>query len=306
MASGRLRLSEGGVDIVRIVDEAIDAMKPVITDYAPGNLSRSLDREAYVRSVEDVLEFIRSGSVYQLSLSIRYSSSMVCDSVMALFWGLFEKWPAAYYSRMLLPDYELLSRSPEKFLTVSNGRVLSRPIKGTLAFDRYQSELEGSLRDSEKESAELSMIVDLIRNDISRSCSYGSVKVSNHKSIFKVDNLLQMYSDVSGVLKPGADVVDLLFDCFPGGSITGCPKSSALQLIDKLEPHSREIYTGSFFEIVDEHNMDSSIAIRTASRNRKTERLDFWAGSGIVIDSDPHSEFLETEAKAEKFIAAIS
>jgi para-aminobenzoate synthetase component 1 len=146
------------------------------------------------------------------------------------------------------------------------------------------------------------MIVDLVRNDISSNCEYGSVRVENHKSVFVVDSLLQMYANVRGKLRGGRDCLDLFFDAFPGGSVTGCPKQSSMTIIEELEPHSRGVYCGSVVVVRDKKNMDSSILIRTAVHNTETNQLDYWAGSGIVVDSSPASEYLETLAKAEKFL----
>ena len=195
----------------------------------------------------------------------------------------------------------VVSTSPERFLRVRDGEVLSQPIKGTRAFDTFRQQVMDELTTSPKEDAELSMIVDLVRNDISAHCEYGSVKVFGHKSAFVVDNLVRMYSNVAGRLKPGSDVVDLLLDAFPPGSVTGCPKKRTLEIIDRLEPHARGVYCGSMVALFDPHNMDSSVAIRTGCLDTSSGFFHFYAGSGIVIDSLPRAEYAETLAKAGKF-----
>lgn len=262
----------------------------------------SLDRQGYEAGVRETLERILSGYTYQLNLSTKFSWQCPDLDPLALFLALRESHPAPFYAWFRSGVHRVLSTSPERFLRVRDGHVLSQPIKGTLHFDQLTQELAGQLTSSPKESAELSMIVDLIRNDISTNCAYGSVRVENHKSVFAVDNLLQMYSDVHGQLRQGRDCLDLFLDAFPGGSITGCPKFSSMQIIEELEPHSRGVYCGSMVVIRDEDNMDSSIAIRTAVYNTETGGLDSYAGSGIVVDSDPAKEYLETMAKAEKFL----
>lgn len=271
----------------------------------PPSIHASLDREAYMRGVEATLEHIRAGNTYQLNLSTRFTADLPEIDPYALFRRLWEKHPAEYYTWFTSDPYDILCTSPERFLRVRNGEVLSQPIKGTLAVDEYREGMEKLLTGSPKESAELSMIVDLVRNDISAHCDYGSVCVPRHKAVFRVDNLLHMYSDVTGTLRRNSTVIDLLVDAFPGGSVTGCPKRSSLRIIDELEPHTRDIYCGSLFMIFDERNMDSSIAIRTGYRNRRTGRFHFFAGSGIVVDSDPEREYLETMAKAEKFFTLL-
>ena len=267
------------------------------------NMVASLDQAEYEEGVRRTLEYIRSGHTYQLNLSTKLSWHCPDLDPLTLFMALRTKHPAPFYAWFTSGSKRILSTSPERFLSIRNGQVLSQPIKGTLRFDTFTPEITRELTDSPKESAELSMIVDLIRNDISTNCEYGSVNVQNHKSVFAVDNLLQMYADVRGTLRQDRDCIDLLLDAFPGGSITGCPKKSSMEIIERLEPHSRGVYCGSVVIINNERNMDSSIAIRTGVYDTRTHMLDTYAGSGIVIDSDPVKEYQETIAKAEKFLA---
>jgi para-aminobenzoate synthetase component 1 len=262
---------------------------------------QSLSRAEYESGVTQVLEFIRGGHTYQLNYSIRYTLNEAELDMKQLFYSLYRKWPAQFYASFQISSFDILSTSPELFLRVQNGNVLSQPIKGTLSFDEYSPELEKLVTDSPKESAELSMIVDLMRNDISTCCEYGSVTVENHKSIFVVDKLLQMYSDVHGKLKADCDVVDLLWETLPGGSVTGCPKKRSLEIIDVLEPHRRDVYCGSFVVFDGPQDMESSIAIRTGYLDKKDKKFHFFTGSGIVVDSDPKKEYKETVAKAGKF-----
>lgn len=262
---------------------------------------QSLSHEAYTGGVSEVVRYIKQGEAYQLNLSIKFVRQLsgVPGSRLAL--DMLERFPAPYYTWFRTGDYRILSTSPERFLQVSDGVVISEPVKGTLRFEQYRPEMVERLRSSPKEDAELSMIVDLIRNDISGNCEYGSVRVTGHKSVFAVDNLLQMYSRVQGQLKAASDCVDLLVDAFPGGSVTGCPKKRAMELIDLLEPHARDVYCGSFFIIHGPREMESSIAIRTGYFDRSDMTFNFFAGSGIVVSSEPEAEYRETMAKAEKF-----
>jgi para-aminobenzoate synthetase component 1 len=267
-----------------------------------GQYRQSLSRSEYIDGVKAILEAIRDGYIYQLNLSIKYSTRMPGSDLSAVFLHLWQQFPAPFYVYFHSYPHTMLSTSPERFLRVTDGRVLSQPIKGTLHFSRFEPRLSERLQMSPKEAAELSMIVDMVRNDISMNCSYGSVSVENHKSTFVVDNLIQMYSDVRGQLRHDRTCLDLLLDAFPGASVTGCPKKKAMEMIDRLEPHARDVYCGSFVIIRDERNLDSSIAIRTGYHDRKDENFHFFAGSGIVIDSVPEDEYAETTAKAHKFI----
>ena len=290
-------------------DEVLGAFRAEASSCAPavftGPLSYSLNKNGYKKGVEETLEAIRDGYTYQLNLTTRVTTQATISDPMAFFLDVFERNPAEHFAYMQVAEHDLFCTSPERFLLAEQGKVLSQPIKGTLRFDEYSPGLEKKLTESPKESAELSMIVDLIRNDISMNCEYGSVQVNNHKSVFKVDNLLQMYSDVSGTMRQNRDVLDLMLDAFPGGSITGCPKLSSMQIIRRLEPHPRSFYCGAFFKIDGPRELESNIAIRTAVHDRATNEFSFYMGSGITVDSDPQSEYEETMAKGGKFFALM-
>lgn len=262
----------------------------------------SLEKDAYIDGVAQILEYIRDGLTYQLNLSTRFTVPAENLDPVLWFFALSKHYPAPYYAFFRSCEKMIVSTSPELFLRVENGQVTSEPIKGTLQFDEYSEDLEKRLTSSIKEDSELSMIVDLVRNDISADCKYGSVVVEKHKSVFAVDNLLQMYSRVRGELSEDKDCIDLFLDVFPGGSITGCPKRSSMELIEALEPHTRGPYCGSIVLISGPKDLISSIAIRTAVYDREKNELFYWAGSGIVIDSDPEAEYFETLAKAGKII----
>lgn len=271
-------------------------------------LRQSLSEKAYMEGVERVLEHIRDGDTYQLNLSTRFDADLSATDFdpLTFFLHMWQQHPAPFYAWLSHGNKRIISTSPERFLCVRDGEVLSQPIKGTLAFETYAAGMEKALVHSAKESAELSMIVDLIRNDIATRCEYGSVQVPAHKATFIVDRLIQMYADVRGRLRKDSTCLDLLLDAFPGGSITGCPKRRTMRIIDKEEPHCRDLYCGSIVFIEDERIMDSSIAIRTGWYDTKTKALCFFAGSGIVLDSHPANEYRETLAKAGKFLRALA
>lgn len=305
--NGKLTISSSDQGLVDTLSKKLENISPrnstpVDCGHPFSRMKASLDKTGYEDGVRQTLEHIRSGHTYQLNLTTQLSWHCPELDPLALFMTLRRKHPAPFYAWLVSGQKRIISTSPERFLAVRDGRVLSQPIKGTLRFDVLTHDAHRKLTDSPKESAELSMIVDLVRNDISANCDYGSVHVKNHKSVFAVDNLLQMYADVHGTLRTDRDCLDLFLDAFPGGSITGCPKKSSMEIIERLEPHSRGIYCGSIVIIEDERNMDSSIVIRTATFDMETHILDSYAGSGIVVDSDPVREYQETMAKAEKFL----
>lgn len=275
----------------------------------PTPVAASLPRAGYETAVDRAREHIRAGHAYQLTLSIRFTrpgngaAPDGAPDAAGLFHHLWRTRPAPFYAFMRHGPFEVLSTSPERFLRVAGGEVLSQPIKGTLAFDRYAPGLERRLRASAKEGAELSMIVDLVRNDVSGCCEFGSVRVARHKSVFAVDRLLQMHTEVRGRLRGDRTCLDLACEAFPPGSVTGCPKRRSLEIIEALEPHARDVYCGAFLLVRGERDMDSSVAIRTGFSDARDGNFSFFAGSGITVDSVPGLEYAETMAKAEKFLA---
>ncbi|CCO23963.1 anthranilate synthase component I family protein [Maridesulfovibrio hydrothermalis] len=294
--------AESAAEIVKKI-HAADAVPDVdLPCFSAESVDMSLNKCQYEEGVRQTLEYIKEGLTYQLNLSTKFNIPVDNFDPVLWFFALSKKYPAPYYALLRCGEKVIISTSPELFLRVEGGKVTSEPIKGTLRFDKFSAELKEILVSSPKEDAELSMIVDLVRNDISADCNYGSVVVEDHKSVFAVDNLLQMYSRVCGRLADDRDCIDLFLNAFPGGSITGCPKKSSMELIELLEPHTRGPYCGSIVLIQGPRDMISSIAIRTAVYDRSKGDLSYWAGSGIVIDSDPQAEYQETLAKAGKIL----
>lgn len=297
----RARDEAAGREALRLV--AAPAAPPW-ADPAPGTVRASLGREGYVQTVRQALGFILDGHVYQLNLSVRFETPWPPGRDPArLFTRLLAEKPALFYALYHDSPYTIVSTSPERFIRVRGGRVLSQPIKGTRPAGNDRSAALRELLGSAKEDAELSMVVDLIRNDISAHCRHGSVGVEGHRSVFEVDGLLQMYSNVTGELAPGSTALDLLWEALPPGSVTGCPKARAVEIISALEPHHREAYCGCLAMVHGPRDLDSSVVIRAAVADASSGTLCFHAGSGIVVDSDPESEYEEALAKASKFLA---
>ncbi len=271
-----------------------------------GTASSSLNHSQYLRAVEAILEYIRSGHVYQVNLSQRLVHPFT-DSPFDLFATLFQRNPAPFYAYIQAGDHQVVSTSPERFLAVQDQKVETRPIKGTRPRGKTSDQdlnMARELQESEKDGAELAMIVDLMRNDLGRVCSPGSVRVAEHKRLEAYDNVYHLVSIVRGDLESGYDLVDLLQAAFPGGSITGCPKIRAMEIIDELEPFERHIYTGSIGYLGFDGRMDLSIAIRTAVVSQG--RLVYSVGGGVVIDSDPEDEYQETWHKGRTFAQVLS
>ena len=206
-----------------------------------------------------------------------------------------------------LPFAHILSASPERFIQVTGKRVETRPIKGTRPRSSNPVKdqlLKTELSTSAKDRAENLMIVDLLRNDLGKNCSPGSIHVPELFSVESYPTVFHLVSSIKGTIAEGKTAIDVLRDCFPGGSITGAPKKRAMEIIRELEKHRRGVYCGAIGYISFNGNLDTNIAIRTMVVGG--DRLCFWAGGGIVSDSDVHAEFEETQDKARAFFDLLS
>lgn len=263
-------------------------------------------KAAYIKAVKAALEHIRSGNIYQVCLSQRFTAPFAGDPY-ALYLKLNDISPAPFSAYLEFDEEHVISSSPELFLKVSGGHVETRPMKGTRPRGRSKAqdrELLNELRKSEKDKAELAMIVDLERNDLGKVCAHGSIKVIEHRRIEKYPTVFQAISVIRGKLAPGVGLVDTVKAAFPGGSISGCPKIRAMEIIDSLEPTARGVYTGAIGYLSFHDTMELSVAIRTMIE--KNGKIYFQTGGGIVADSDPEKEYKETLVKAKAMIQALS
>jgi para-aminobenzoate synthetase component 1 len=271
-----------------------------------GRSESNMTREQYVSGVETALRYIGAGDIYQVNLSQRFSHSFE-GSPFALFSALRKINPSFYGAYLNCRDHAVISSSPELFLKKTGRMIETRPIKGTRPRGRNAEEddvLKRELLASPKESAELTMVVDLERNDLGRICEYGSVEVAAHRYVDELPSLFHTISTVRGKLREDAGSVDILRATFPGGSISGCPKIRAIEIIDELEPTKRHVYTGSIGYFAPDGDFTLNIAIRTLTVS--AGRLHYQVGSGIVADSDPEREYQETLDKAAAMREAIT
>ena len=265
----------------------------------------SLSKSEYIFSVKKIIEYLRAGDIYQANLSQRFEAGFSGDGY-SLFLDLFERNPASFFSYIHAGDHKIVSTSPERFIKQEGKIIETRPIKGTIARGRTREQDRENglaLTQSVKDDAELTMIVDLMRNDLSRVARHGSVIVKEHKRLEPYENVFHLVSVVQGELETGKTSVDLLKATFPGGSITGCPKIRSMEVIDELEPVKRHVYTGAIGYISFHDTMDLSIAIRTATITR--HRVFFSVGGGIVYDSDPEKEYQETLDKGKTLMESL-
>jgi para-aminobenzoate synthetase component 1 len=283
--------------IVELVQRPPEPLAPA--PYVPaGHPVSNFDRQSYARAFARIMHYIREGDCYQVNLAQRFSGRYHGDPWRA-YLQLQHYNPAPFSAYMNLPEGQVLSSSPERFLRVRGGVVETRPIKGTrrrsVALVQDWAFRE-DLKDSSKDRAENLMIVDLLRNDLGKNCTVGSVDVPELFAVESFATVHHLVSTVTGRLAAGRHALDLLAGCFPGGSITGAPKLRAMEIIEELEPHRRSVYCGAIGYIGYDGAMDLNIAIRTLVMNQGW--MHCWAGGGIVVDSSVEAEYQESQDKA--------
>ena len=269
-------------------------------------LRSTFTHRGYLDAVARVREYIVAGDIFQANLSQRFQAPLR-ESPFELYCRLRRRNPAPFASYLAFDGVAVLSASPERFLRLEPGRqVETRPIKGTRPRGlgpMHDAALGRALAESEKDRAENVMIVDLLRNDLSRVCRPGTVRVPELFALEQHPTVHHLVSTVVGELAPDADAVDLVRAAFPGGSITGAPKVRAMEIIAELEPTRRGVYCGSIGYLSATGAMDTSIVIRTFVL--REGEVYFQAGGGIVADSDPELEYRETLDKAGGLIATL-
>ncbi|MDP8264246.1 MAG: anthranilate synthase component I family protein [Candidatus Aceula lacicola] len=274
------------------------------------DLQSNFEKKDYLKSVEKVLDHISQGDIYQVNLSQRFvvQKDFVNKQELAQLYVLLrELSPSSFGSYFDAGDFQIISSSPEEFLFKRGNHIETSPMKGTRP--RSQSIVDDEtfrrdLLESSKEKAELLMVTDLERNDLGKVCKSGSINVRSMRTLEKYKTVFQTTSTVHGILADDKNAFDVLSACFPSGSVTGCPKIRAMQIIDELEPNKREAYTGSFGYIGFDETMDFNILIRTLMV--KKDMLSFHVGGGIVADSIAESEYDETLLKAVALQKSIS
>lgn len=268
-------------------------------------LISNFKKNDYIKAIEKIRNYIKDGDIYQVNLTQRFSGKTSLSS-FSLYKRLREISKAPFGAFLNFDSYQILSNSPERFIKCTNNIIETRPIKGTRPRGKTVEEdikLQKELKNSEKDKAELLMIVDLERNDLGKVCEVGSVKVPELFVIEPYANVSHLVSTVTGELKDGLDNIDIIKATFPGGSITGAPKIRAMEIIDELEPTQRNVYTGSIGYIGFNGDMDFNIAIRTLIK--KDKDVFFQVGGGITWDSDSEEEYQETLDKAKSIMKAI-
>ncbi len=273
----------------------------------------NMDKDYYLRTARQIKRYIYDGEVYQINFSQRFECDYAAQPIKLFHWQNHYN-PSGHAAYIDGGSFQIVSASPEMFMTIDNGAIRTRPIKGTRprlnetagAASRTRqinAENFNELLRSEKERAELNMIVDLERNDVAKICKPGTRTVIQPRTIETYPTVFHAVATVGGLLREDVTFCDVLKAMFPGGSITGAPKIRSMEIIDEIEPTARGPYTGSIGYIGIDGNVCLNIAIRTiiiAGRKAFAQ-----AGGGIVADSEPEAEWAETITKARALLAGI-
>lgn len=296
-------------DAVRCLETASRKENPGMEEKAlckyPARLSSTMTKAQYMSSVKKVKKYIAAGDIYQANIAQQFSADFRSDAFL-FYRNLMNINPSPFSAYIDAGDFRIASCSPERLLKVHGQTVETRPIAGTRPRGTHKREDEALAKElllNAKERAEHLMLVDLERNDIGKVCGYSSVHVDEFMVREDYSHVFHIVSNVRGVLQKNKDSFDAIQTCFPGGTITGCPKIRSMEIIREAENFRRGIYTGSIGYINFNGDLDFNIAIRTAFLHNNV--MTFSTGAGIVADSEPEREYHETLYKAEALVRAI-
>jgi anthranilate synthase component I len=265
----------------------------------------TMDEGTFSDAVRQAKEFIAAGDAYQVVVSRRLDCTLDADP-FTVYRALRTINPSPYLFYLRLGKTTIVGSSPEVLVRVEGDRVEERPIAGTRprgGTEAQDQAIEREMQDDPKERAEHVMLVDLGRNDVGRVSELGSVKVTEFMGVERYSHVMHLVSHVVGKLQAGSDALDVLRACFPAGTVTGAPKIRAMEIIDGIEPTQRGPYAGAVGYVSYSGNLDSCITIRTIVC--QGSRASIQVGAGIVADSDPKSEWLETSSKARGLVLAL-
>ena len=286
------------------INEAIYLKEEVVKENSKNFIS-NFNKEDYKSAITKLKDYIVSGDVYIANMTQRFYTENTEDS-FEIYKKLRSINKAPFSAFMNFEDFQIISSSPERFLEINNRKVITRPIKGTRPRGKNKEEdIKNSLEllNSEKDKAELLMVVDLERNDLSKVCKPHSVKVTELFKLETYATVFHLVSTVEGILKDDVSAIKCIKECFPGGSITGTPKIRAMEIIEELEGLKRNIYTGSIGYFDFRGNADFNIAIRTIVK--KDNKAYFGVGGGITYDSIEEDEYNETLDKAKALMRVL-
>lgn len=277
--------------------------------HSPINIESSLSKHEYFERLSAIKNHIQRGDCYEINFCQQFYANHVFTDPYFLFHQLNQNSPNPFAAFYKLNDKFCLCASPERFLKKSNSELISQPIKGTskrnLENQKLDWELKQQLKSSPKEQSENVMIVDLVRNDLSRVCKEGSVEVAELFGIYSFPQVHQMISTVKGKVDNKTHWTEIVNACFPMGSMTGAPKKRVMELIEKYESGPRGLFSGSIGYVTPENNFDFNVVIRSIFYNSTTQKLSFKAGGGITHLSEIEKEYEESYLKVQAIIKTL-
>ena len=267
------------------------------------NIEARISKEEYISTIEKLLAHIKRGDCYEINYCQEFFATDVITDPLHLYTQLTAISPNPFSCFYKLADKYVLCASPERYIQKKGTHILSQPIKGTFQRDPFNAaadnELKLQLQQSEKDKSENVMVVDLVRNDLSRVCKEGTVKVEELFGVYSFPQVHQMISTITGELKNGVDLSEIIKASFPMGSMTGAPKRRVMELIEQYEKTKRGIYSGAVGYISPEKDFDFNVVIRSILYNATEKYLSYLVGGGITFYSDAEKEYAECLLKAE-------
>lgn len=306
-SSGNFTVLKSDRDSASILDE-ISRCQFEAKPHQPIAVERRISHSEYIDSVKQIKEHIRRGDIYEMNFCQEFFATAADIDPLTTYLELSTVSPTPFACFYKLHDRYLISASPERFLLKQGSRVISQPIKGTIRRGSTPAEdeiLKQELRSNPKEQSENVMIVDLVRNDLSRTAKDGSVNVTELFGIYPFRQVFQMISTVESEVKEGISGVEVIRDAYPMGSMTGAPKVSAMQLIEKFEKTKRGLYSGAVGYFTPSGSFDFNVVIRSILYNQPARYLSFSVGGAITFNSDPESEYNECLVKAKAIMEVL-
>ena len=313
-----VQLSDSAIEIGSTNDDHEKIFKE-ITSYAPAvkksaeqfaHIESRYSKSEYIETVEKLRQHILRGDCYEINLCQEFFAESITIDPLSLYISLSEASPNPFSGYYKINDRHLACMSPERYLKKEGSRILSQPIKGTSSRNTTSPELDSlnidRLRSSEKERAENIMVVDLVRNDLSRICVEGTVTVDELCGIYTFPQVHQMISTISGELKTDIGLPEAVNATFPMGSMTGAPKKKVMELIERYERSKRGLFSGSIGYVTPAGDFDFNVVIRSVLFNATTKYLSFHTGSAITFSSDPETEYEECLLKAAAIKKALA
>ncbi|MBC7722420.1 MAG: anthranilate synthase component I family protein, partial [Pedobacter sp.] len=269
-----------------------------------------ITKETYLQIIQQIKAHILRGDCYEINFCQEFYAENAIINPLNIYQQLTKLSPNPFACYYKLNDKYLLCASPERYLKKEGNRLMSQPIKGTFKRNKADTKIDETLKQqlfqSPKDRSENVMVVDLVRNDLSKICKQGSVNVEELFGIYTFPQVHQMISTIVGELQDGLDVADILQATFPMGSMTGAPKKKVIQLIDKYEQTQRGLYSGAVGYITPNKDFDFNVVIRSILYNASNQYLSYQVGGGITFNSDANSEYEECLLKAEAMIEVLT